>query len=95
MGSPNKYHSSTIRVVLNSSDDENSTSFSTSSDDEFTSLVLNLGESHLSSSSNDESSEDLKCDSFYANLSPLNRHSRNRIHLDRRSWLEVKDPSHR
>ncbi len=93
VGSPSKDHSSTIRVVSNSSDASSTISL----DNELNSLELDLGVEPLSFSSIDsrDLEKPIRNYAYYANLSPPNLDLRHRIHLDRRSWLEVKDPLHR
>ncbi len=92
VGSPIMDHSSSFRVVL-SSDEGSSTSTAT----EFNSLELDLGVvNHSIVSNRDETLEKpLSFDSFCSSFGPRSTHYRHRIHLDRRSWLEVKDPLHR
>ncbi len=92
VGSPSKGHSSTIRVELNTSDESSTISL----DNELSSLELDLGAEPLGPSIDSPDLEKLISDDLYCvNFSPRSLDLRHRIHLDRRSWLEVKDPLHR
>ncbi len=86
VGSPSKDHSLTINMEVDSSGGESSVL-----DNESNLMGSYLGPDSPASNLDNA----MKSESYYMKFSPPILDLRHRIHLDRRSWLEVKDPLHR